>query len=250
MAQPGRAGGSERSAAIDETVERYPPPYLLTCDLAVFPVMVDAGAAETWTDTPVVSGLGYTVLLLVAVRYYRAEYGPERTPLHFGPSGTDLYREIVCALPSGLWPRISFAFPRLWLDTPDPVPLELGWRYGFPKTTGAIDFNFNHSGRSVHIAASDEEGAIMVADCGRTLPLPAALFSVLAAGDALFPSTGLRARMRLVDASKASLLRIRRWELPRLERWGLGGRAVFGFWLEGARIALDAPRELRPDNTR
>ena len=230
-----------KAAALRELIERYPPPYRLAGDLAIFPMLVNAARATSWAGMPVIGVLGSAPLFLVAARYYGAEYGEARTPLSFCPSGSDFYREIACVVFTGILPGFSFGFPRLWVDSYDPTPLELGWYYGFPKSPATIVFRQDEG--MIEVTASDERGAIFLARSRQRVSLPPRLATALAFGDGLFPHTGLRARLRLDRASRASLLQVQRWELPRLDTGGVGGRARLGLWLEGVTLSLGLPEK-------
>lgn len=232
----------EKATTVHELMERYPPPYRLAGDLAIFPMLVNAARAAAWAGMPVVGALGSAPLFLVAARYYGAEYGEARTPLSFRLSGSDFYREIACVLFTGVLPGFSFGFPRLWVDSCDPTPLELGWHYGFPKSPATIAFRQDEG--MIEVSASDERGAIFSARSRQRVSVPARLATALAFGDGIFPHTGLRARLRLDRASRASLLLVQRWELPRLDTGGVGGRARLGLWLEGVTLLLGRPEKL------
>ena len=223
-------------------LERYPPPYHLTCDLAIFPLLIDAARAQHWAGTPLMRVLGHAPLFLVAARYHDATYGPESTLLTPPPGNVYLYQEIACVLVSGILPGFSFVTPRLWVDAADPLPLELGWSYGFPKVAGNIQVQ--QTERVLKITATDEQGPILAATCALGIPLPPPLVTVFAQGEGLFPHRGLRAKMHLEHAASATLVLVRKWELPRLGQWGVGGRAAFGFWLERATLVLAPPRKL------
>lgn len=225
--------------ALRTALARYPPPYRLTCDVAMFPIVVGEAQAEYWAGTPVVGLLGRTLLVLVAARYLSAEYGAGRTPMRFHEEHPDLYREVSCVLLSGVWPGFSFAFPRLWVDTPSPLPMELGWSYGFPKVPAAI--GFQQEGNAVRVTVSDERGAVLSVGSRKGVELPPQLATGLAFGEGVFPRTGLRAKMRLEGGQRAQVLRVQEWDLPRLARWGLAGRPVGGLWLEKVTLVLEAP---------
>ena len=225
-------------------LERYPPPYHLSCDLAVFPLLVDAAQAQHWAGAPLMGALGHTPFFLVAARYHHATYGPEATLLTPAPDHPYLYQEIACVLLSGILPGFSFVTPRLWVDAADRLPLELGWSYGFPKVAGNIQIR--RSRQILKITAADEQGPILAATCALGIPVPPLLITLLAQGDGLFPHRGLRAKMHLEGAVSATLVVVKKWELPRLGQWGVGGRAAFGFWLEKAMLVLAPPRKLWP----
>ena len=235
---------SEKVTAVRELMERYPPPYRLVGDLAIFPMLVNAARATSWAGMPVMGVLGSAPLFLVAARYHSAEYGEARTPLSFCPSGSDFYREIACVLFTGVLPGFSFGFPRLWMDSCDPRPLEMGWYYGFPKSSATIAFRQDEG--VLEVSASDERGALFWACSRQRVGLPPWLATALAFGDGIFPHTGLRARLRLDRASRASLLVVQGWELPGLDTWGVTGRARLGLWLEGVTLLLGRPEKLNP----
>ena len=225
-----------------ELMERYPPPYRLVGDLAIFPMLVNAARATAWAGMHVVGALGSAPLFLVAARYHRVEYSEARVSLSFCPSGSDFYREIACVLFRGVLPGLSFGFPRLWVDSCDPRPLELGWYYGFPKSPATIAFRQDEG--MLEVSASDERGAIFSVVSRQRMSLPPWLATSLAFGDGIFLHTGLRARLRLDRASRASLLQVQGWELPGLDTWGVTSRARLGLWLEGVTLLLGRPEKL------
>ncbi len=219
-------------------IDQIVPPYLLTCDLAAFPVRADAAAAGHWAGAHPPALLGQSLLWLLAARYYAAASGPDRAPVAFG-EGPDLYREVSWMLLTGVFPGFRAQFPRLWVDASDPLPLELGRAYGFPKEPGSIDWR--RSERGLEVTVTDARGVALALGCHELRSLPPGLVTFFAALRADFPSTGHQAQLRLLDARRAALLRVRRWEAPRGAQWGLAGGPSLGVWLEGARLWVGPP---------
>ena len=197
-----------------------PPPYLLTCDLAAFPVRADSAAAGHWAGAQPPSLLGQSLLWLLAARYYSAVSGPDQRPVNFG-EGLDLYREVSWMLVTGVFPGVRVRFPRMWVDSIDPLPLELGHAYGFPKEPGKIDWR--RSERGLEIEVEGDGDAVLGLGCHEAGPLPPALVTLFTSVRTDFPSTGHHAQLRVAGARRAALLRVRRWAAPRAELWGVSG---------------------------
>lgn len=214
------------------------PPYLLTCDLAAFPVRADAAAVGHWAGARPPALLGQSLLWLLAARYSSAVSGPNRVPVPFGV-GPDLYREVSWMLVTGVLPGLRAQFPRLWVDSIDPLPLELGHAYAFPKEPANIAWR--RSGRGLEIEVAGESGLVLGLGCHEVCPLPAGLVTLFASVRVGFPSTGLQAQLRLLDARRSALLRVWRWAAPRSELWGVAGRPALGVWFEGTRLWVGPP---------
>ncbi|MBI4498499.1 MAG: hypothetical protein HY689_11435 [Chloroflexi bacterium] len=217
----------------------YPPPYRLCCTLACFLRMVPAEAAARWAGAPVRASLGRVPLLVLVARYTWAAVGPEQRLLLPAPGTAALYREVAGAvLLEGLGGS-TVTFPALWVDSPDRLPLDLGWRYGFPKYPAAVELIAE--GRRVLARAADAQGELLRAEGWRTVPLPGRAVAAVAALRAVFPVSGLEAALRLGRVERAALLVVRRLWLPRLDALGLTGPTLGGLWLEGVRLDLSEP---------
>lgn len=233
---------SARGAA---AFQRVPPPYRLVCDLALLPLWMEAGPAAHWAGVPIVSLLGQAPLLVMLARYHRAEYGPERVPLLPPKGHHELYKEIACALVVKGSRGSELTFPQLWVESPDPTPLELGWHYGFPKEEATLAWM--QDGRTVQMDAWDSQGPILSFE-GRIFGrLPAGAVLAASAFRGLFPKTGRKAPMWVESAARVSFLHIRQFTAPRLEMSGTPGRSPVGLWLEQATLFLGAPLEPQQD---
>lgn len=221
----------------------HPPPYRLTADLAAFPLRGDAAALAHWLGGEPAALLGSALVWLLCARYHAASSGPERTPVRFD-GGPDLYREVALAAVTGWLPARRLQFPRLWVDSPDPLPLTLGAAYGFPKVPATVRWEQPGGGLQVGVDA----GGVAVLEIQATAAagLPVAPLAALMAVTIDLPARAQRAPLRLVGARRAALLRVRRWSAPRHDRWGISGGPWFGLWLEEAELVLGAPRAADP----
>lgn len=230
-----------------EAWHAYPPPYLLSCDLAVFIRLVPAEAAARWAGAPVRSSFGRAQLLVLVARYREAEVGTGRKPLLPSAGRPYLYQEVACAVPLQGVGTGAYTFPALWVDSPDRLPLDLGWRYGFPKYPAAA--NLNDDGRRITATGSDAEGALIEAEGWKLVTVPVRVVAAAALMRAVFPASGLSAVLRLEHIETAWLLLPRRLRLPRLEGLGLTGPTVAGLWLEGVLLYLSEPSAVADPET-
>lgn len=218
----------------------YPPPYQLTCDLAVFPVLASTSRLAQLTGLSPVGIGGVSLAFVTAARYLSASFGEQRKPFPFQPSGQDFYREVAIIVVQRLLPGFAFAFPHLWVDCNDPSPLEIGWRYGFPK--GPASILLEQRGNELCIEASDDQARVLTARARNIVPVPASLATALAFGEGVFPLTGQKARLRLDRGERASLLRVEAWDGPVLRDSGVRSKPMVGLWLEKAVLSLGPPQ--------
>lgn len=243
MERPGApfALSNPPAATAAATFRRFPPPYRLVCDLALLLLFVEADVATRWAEVPVLSLLGRAPLLVMLARYYRAEYGPERRPLLPPEGDSELYKEVACALLVKGSRGSEMTFPHLWLESPAPIPLELGWHYGFPKYEASLTWVRN--GRAIRLEAQDDRGSILSFKGSTLGRLPVAPVVAASAFRGVFPITGRQAPMWFESARRVSFLYVRQFTAPRLEPLGRMGRSPLGLWLEQATLFLGSPVE-------
>ncbi|GEM_PF-4044857 len=223
----------------DRRAATYPQPYQLTCDLAVFPVLASTSRLAQRTGLSQGGIGGVSLAFVTAARYLSASYGEQRKPFPFQPGGQDFYREVAIIVVQRLLPGFAFSFPRLWVDSNDPSPLEIGWRYGFPK--GPASILMEQTGNRLSIEASDDQEHVLTARANSMVPVPASLATALTFGEGVFPLTGQKARLRLDRGQRAALLRVEEWEGPALTDWGVKSKPRVGLWLEKAVLSLGLP---------
>ena len=223
----------------ERLADAYPPPYRLTCDLAVFPVLASSSRLQA-RGLPAFGLAGRCLAFVTVARYASAVYGAHRMPFPRGQlSGKDFYREVAIIILRGLLPGFSFSFPQLWVDSPDAAPLELGWRYGFPKGSAAI--SVEQDADQLRVESFVEDGSVLSLAAGFGANVPAIMATALAFGEGVFPLARQKARLRLDGGEGARLLSVRQWNAPALERWGITGPPRFGLWLKDTVLSLGRP---------
>lgn len=228
------------SGAASEWLARVPPPYRLTCDLAIVPVVLSAAAARELAGVPVRAAAGRTVGVLLAARYTGARYGPDAATYPAPPG--DFYSEVSLALPVKDSPWPAFVFARMWVDSEDQAPIALGHAYGFPKEAAAVAWERSSSGLTVGVSSGSKRSLALDASVGPALP--GGWLAAVAGIWAIFPATGLRAPMRLEDTGRAALLRVRNLAAPGLVQQGVSLRPLAGLFLSGCTVALGGPQPL------
>lgn len=223
----------------ERRAETSPPPYHLTCDLAVFPVLASTSRLAQRTGLSQANIGGVSLAFVTVARYLSARFGELSKPFPFQPSGQDFYREVAIIVVRRLLPGFAFSFPRLWVDSNDPSPLEIGWRYGFPKVPARIIMEQTENG--LCIEASDDREHVLTARVNSIVPIPASLVTALAFGEGVFPLTGQKARLQLDRGERAALMRVEEWDSPALRDWGVKRKPAVGLWLEKAGLSLGPP---------
>lgn len=222
-----------------------PPPYYLNCDLATITLLVETRSVCEWANIPAARARRLPLAVLLA-RYHRGRYGPTGTPVEPLPGRQYVYDEVTFALAHRGMRAGCGMFPALWLDTPEPNPIDLGWHYGFPKFPGTIDWR--QTGSRLSVSARPDGQEELDSDTprlhvrARTFGLiPAAPLVARIAGRAEFPLTGRRATMRIESAQRARLLLIRELRLDNLPISGRFKTMPVGTWLENAWLLLGPP---------
>lgn len=233
-----------------EAFAQTPPPYRLCCDLAMLTLLVETRALCEWAGIPVLPARRSPLAVLLA-RYHRGRFGPNDTPLEPSPGRGHVYDEVAFSFPLDGLRGNRGCFPELWLDTPEPTPIDLGWHYGFPKYPAAIHWRQRGRDLSVsarphvpeHVSLNEQSLSVRGRLIGR---VPTAPLIARIAGRAEFSRTGMRASMRIESAERARVLFVRAVEMANSPISGHFKTVPVGIWLERAWLFLGPPEGERP----
>jgi hypothetical protein len=224
------------SPTVAAALAAYPPPYSLTGDVACFPTTANAGAVEAVTGARPLALGGRCLVVMLAASYATIRHGRQQSVVTDADGEPYRYRELGwLALGSlGLTPQVRFG--PLWVDAPSPLPIDLGGAYGFSKAAGAVGVNTGPDGLT-HIAGLASGLRI---EARRFAPLPGWLAHLTPSLRGRFAGTGLSARLAVIAAAGAGLLKVQRWDAPELAP--LGVRAWgWGLLLTNASIFVGPP---------
>ena len=225
-----------------EVSTRFPPPYRLRCDTALFPVPISADDAKRLSLDIAATLFGQSLLWIIAAHYQEAWYGPEERPYPKAATRNDLYRELSYAVMTSVLPK-SIVFGKLWVDAPDDNPISLGQAYGFPKEPASVAISTDDP-RRLQWEAGDAAGPLLEIEAQEVSGLPRAPLTYLARATVFFTGTPFNAQMGVERLSAAKILRVNRCHLPYFASLGVHARPTFGLWFKDAHLLLGEPRRL------
>jgi hypothetical protein len=137
----------------------------------------------------------------------------------------------------------TLIFGQLWVDALDLIPLELGWKYGFPKQQKSIKISEDNSGIDWR-ATSFNGQPLTDIEAQAILPLPGWLLRPFAGARVIFPTLRTYAEMRFEKIGRVSVVRVTSANLSYLEQLGVRVKPDLGLYLQDARLFLGPPQQM------